>query len=286
MQRYSALRVQHHTPAHASHAPARAHTPQSFAAGVGNWVADEVLFQSRLHPEQLLAELGEPHIAALHEALGQVVRTAAEVDADSSRFPADWMFHVRWGKQAGMLGGHRIDHVTVGARTSCFVPALQKLVHRGGSSGKGSGGSCQEVQAKAAKRPKSGVPVAVKAETAEQLHQASGHRQPERHSSKAARPAQTAAPLAAKDEGQAAAAGVVQPRHKRVRTVAAAAAAAAGPSRSLKATRARQRPSATRQGIADVNAAALIDAQAPPAGADAGHPAAAAQRRRRSAMTR
>jgi hypothetical protein len=25
---------------------------QSFSAGVGNWVADEVLYQSRVHPEQ------------------------------------------------------------------------------------------------------------------------------------------------------------------------------------------------------------------------------------------
>jgi hypothetical protein len=36
----------------------------------------------------------------------------------------------RWGKKAGTLQGHKLDHITVGSRTSCYVPALQKLVGR------------------------------------------------------------------------------------------------------------------------------------------------------------
>lgn len=75
---------------------AAACTPQSFCAGVGNWVADEVLWQSRLHPEQLTSALEPQHVQALHTALQQVVQTAVAVQADSSRFPPDWMFHVRW----------------------------------------------------------------------------------------------------------------------------------------------------------------------------------------------
>jgi formamidopyrimidine-DNA glycosylase len=63
---------------------------------VGNWVADEVLWQARLHPEQLVAQLTATHLAALHKALKEVVQTAVEANADSSRFPKDWMFHVRW----------------------------------------------------------------------------------------------------------------------------------------------------------------------------------------------
>jgi formamidopyrimidine-DNA glycosylase len=58
-------------------------------------VADEVLFQARLHPEQLVAALEEQHIQALHSALQQVVQVAVAADADSSKFPDDWMFHVR-----------------------------------------------------------------------------------------------------------------------------------------------------------------------------------------------
>eukprot|EP00775_Hariotina_reticulata_P012959 gene12959-13088_t len=101
---------------------------QSFCAGVGNWVADEVLWQARLHPEQLVAHLTPGHMAELHKALRKVVQMAVEANADSSRFPKDWMFHVRWGKRAGTLAGHRLDHITVGSRTSCYVPALQKKI--------------------------------------------------------------------------------------------------------------------------------------------------------------
>lgn len=105
---------------------------QGFCAGVGNWVADEVLWQARLHPEQVVSALGDEHIKALHQALREVVQTAVAADADSTKFPKDWMFHVRWGKKAGSLLGHKLDHITVGSRTSCYVPALQKLV--GGST--------------------------------------------------------------------------------------------------------------------------------------------------------
>lgn len=103
---------------------------QSFCAGVGNWVADEVLWHSRLHPEQLVSAMAQQHTAALHKALTEVVQVAVAADADASKFPKEWMFHVRWGKKAGTLQGHKLDHITVGSRTSCYVPALQKLVGR------------------------------------------------------------------------------------------------------------------------------------------------------------
>lgn len=64
---------------------------------MGNWVADEVLWHSRLHPEQPVAALQQEHIAALHQALHNVVQTAVAANADSSKFPPDWMFHVRCG---------------------------------------------------------------------------------------------------------------------------------------------------------------------------------------------
>lgn len=77
------------------HLSSTPHT-QGFCSGVGNWVADEVLWQARLHPEQLVSAMGEEHTAALHKCLQEVVQTAVAADADSSKFPADWMFHVRW----------------------------------------------------------------------------------------------------------------------------------------------------------------------------------------------
>jgi formamidopyrimidine-DNA glycosylase len=35
----------------------------------------------------------------------KVIKYAVEVDADASRFPSDWLFHVRWGKKPGDVNG-------------------------------------------------------------------------------------------------------------------------------------------------------------------------------------
>jgi formamidopyrimidine-DNA glycosylase len=101
---------------------------QSVCAGVGNWVADEALYAARVHPETPCNALGEAAGTALYEAVASICRTAVACDADSSRFPSDWLFHVRWGKKAGSIGGHALQFVTVGGRTSAFVPFLQKKV--------------------------------------------------------------------------------------------------------------------------------------------------------------
>ncbi|GJE87859.1 formamidopyrimidine-DNA glycosylase N-terminal domain-containing protein [Phanerochaete sordida] len=108
---------------------------QGFSAGVGNWVADEVLYHARVHPERRCNTLSDDEIGALHEQVQQVCRTAVEVDADDTKFPEDWLFKHRWGKgkkkQHSLLlpSGEpaTIKWVTVGGRTSAYVVELQKL---------------------------------------------------------------------------------------------------------------------------------------------------------------
>ncbi|GBF93974.1 formamidopyrimidine-DNA glycosylase [Raphidocelis subcapitata] len=126
---------------------------QSFAAGIGNWVADEVLWHARLHPEQVVGELGADHVAALHAAIVYVVKTACEARADAARYPANWMFHSRWTNgKPGVLQGKKTAILTVGGRTSAFVPELQKMVKGGGfaaAAGDGKGGGAKAGGAKA-----------------------------------------------------------------------------------------------------------------------------------------
>lgn len=99
---------------------------QSFLAGIGNWVADEVLYQARIHPEQVASSLSEDHCLALHKSIQEVIKISVEVDADSERFPENWIFHHRWNKKPGEVGGKKIEFISVGGRTSAYVPALQK----------------------------------------------------------------------------------------------------------------------------------------------------------------
>ncbi|KAK8940120.1 Formamidopyrimidine-DNA glycosylase [Platanthera guangdongensis] len=100
---------------------------QSFVSGIGNWIADEVLYQARIHPLQTASSLSREEGESLHRSVKEVIRYAVQVDADCSSFPIDWLFHYRWGKKSGKVNGKQIEFITAGGRTSAFVPELQKL---------------------------------------------------------------------------------------------------------------------------------------------------------------
>lgn len=60
---------------------------QSFAAGVGNWIADEVLYAARLDPRRRANTLSAAEAKRLAHALARIVKKAVDVDADADRFP-------------------------------------------------------------------------------------------------------------------------------------------------------------------------------------------------------
>jgi formamidopyrimidine-DNA glycosylase len=101
---------------------------QAVFAGVGNWVADEVLYQARLSPLRPAALVTKSEVAALRRALLAVLRRAVAVGADSDRFPRTWLFHTRWGRREGSTTarGEAIVHQTVGGRTTAWVPGRQR----------------------------------------------------------------------------------------------------------------------------------------------------------------
>jgi formamidopyrimidine-DNA glycosylase len=101
---------------------------QSFAAGVGNWIADEVLYQARIAPARPARSLSREETARLRSTLRTVVRTAVAARADSDRFPRSWLFHRRWRRRTGALTsrGEKIRHDVIGGRTTAWVPTLQR----------------------------------------------------------------------------------------------------------------------------------------------------------------
>jgi formamidopyrimidine-DNA glycosylase len=101
---------------------------QSFAAGVGNWIADEMLYQARLDPRRRANSLRDTEIARMRTALKLVIDTSVRLLNDSDRYPRGWLFHRRWGKnpRAVTLRGDRIRHITLGGRTTAWVPGIQR----------------------------------------------------------------------------------------------------------------------------------------------------------------
>jgi formamidopyrimidine-DNA glycosylase len=103
---------------------------QAFAAGVGNWVADEVLHLSKIHPNEYTQDLTPQQLEAMYQQITHVCNTAVDAAAESDKFPEDWIFHHRWNKRKGTVHpktGHKIEFLTVGGRTSAFLPQVQKL---------------------------------------------------------------------------------------------------------------------------------------------------------------
>jgi formamidopyrimidine-DNA glycosylase len=99
---------------------------QSFAAGVGNWVADEVLYQARLAPRRLPRSLSASEAARLRVALHRVLATAVRAGADSDRYPRGWLFHRRWDRGTVTHRGEPIRHERIAGRTAAWVPARQR----------------------------------------------------------------------------------------------------------------------------------------------------------------
>lgn len=103
-------------------------------SGVGNWVADEVLYQSAIHPDQTY--LTEKEVYILHSTLQNVLNTAVNCYKSQKDLPSDWLFHYRWdkGKSKGSVirdsKGRKIIFVASGGRTSAVVPSAQKKQNR------------------------------------------------------------------------------------------------------------------------------------------------------------
>lgn len=101
---------------------------QTLFAGVGNWIADEALYQARISPKREAKSLSDKDVKKLIEALKEIVEVAVDVEADKEKLPVTWMFHHRWGGEKGVeaIDGKEIVREQVGGRTTAWVPAVQK----------------------------------------------------------------------------------------------------------------------------------------------------------------
>ena len=93
--------------------------------------SDEVLYNARIHPEQYSNTLSAAQVKQLHKSIQYVCGLAVDSLADSSKFPEEWLFKHRWGKGkkdsvAKLPNGAKLVYLTVGGRTSCVVPSVQK----------------------------------------------------------------------------------------------------------------------------------------------------------------
>lgn len=101
---------------------------QELFPGVGNWMADEILWRARIRPDRRAISLEASERLALFQALRFVCRGAMKrIAPDFSDPPKSWLFKHRW-KPGGICPktGNVLDRSEVGGRTTCWSSAWQR----------------------------------------------------------------------------------------------------------------------------------------------------------------
>ena len=102
---------------------------QEFFPGIGNWMADEILWQARLHPRVAAGDLDDAAASQLWRVMRFVCRVALKtIGVDWSDPPADWLIHQRWKRTAHCpKHGIRLERATLGGRSTVWCPRCQRL---------------------------------------------------------------------------------------------------------------------------------------------------------------
>ena len=100
---------------------------QEFVPGIGNWMADEILWRARLNPARKVESLSDYERETLYEQTRWVSRYALRIVGDDwGDFPNTWLFNHRW-KDGGLcpLTEKPLKRESIGGRTTCWSPAWQ-----------------------------------------------------------------------------------------------------------------------------------------------------------------
>jgi formamidopyrimidine-DNA glycosylase len=97
--------------------------------GIGNWMADEILWRAEIHPKRAAGSLNEAEIKALHRECRWVVREALRIIGENfGDLPDSWLFPHRWQKGGTCPAtGAPLMHAEIGGRTTCWSPGRQRL---------------------------------------------------------------------------------------------------------------------------------------------------------------
>jgi len=101
--------------------------------GIGNWMADEILWRAAIHPKRLAGSLTPAEIKTLHRETRYVARHAQRIIGASTAAelpdpPKTWLFPHRWADHGTCPRSHSpLVREEIGGRTTCWSPARQSL---------------------------------------------------------------------------------------------------------------------------------------------------------------
>lgn len=100
---------------------------QHLVTGIGNIYADEILFQSKIHPEKKINEIDEKQFSTLYKKMKMVLKTAIRKDADPKKFPEDFLIPNRKARGICPHCNGKVKKIRVSGRGTYFCPSCQSL---------------------------------------------------------------------------------------------------------------------------------------------------------------
>ena len=94
--------------------------------GIGNWMADEILWRARLNPKIQAGKLSSASAGKLYRWIRWVTVSAFKQMDENWQLPSTWLFAHRWeaGRHCPRCGA-KLVRETVGGRTTCWCPVCQ-----------------------------------------------------------------------------------------------------------------------------------------------------------------
>jgi formamidopyrimidine-DNA glycosylase len=101
---------------------------QSKIAGIGNVYSDEILFQSRIHPQAKMKELSEKALRKLHQITRKVLRAAIAAHAEPHRLPQSWLLPFRKDNDPCPGCSGKIHRIVLDGRSAYVCQQCQRKV--------------------------------------------------------------------------------------------------------------------------------------------------------------
>lgn len=99
---------------------------QDLIAGIGNWVADEILYQSRVHPLSICQKIPKAIYQEIYNKMQFILNTALEHDSQAECFPEYFLIRDRKKGAKCHYNGKTLEILEVGGRTTFVCPGYQK----------------------------------------------------------------------------------------------------------------------------------------------------------------
>src|SRR5437764_1978975 len=105
---------------------------QTGFSGIGNWMADEILWRARVLPATRAGALSKEQLGQLFRATRFVARESLRIIGENdAELPRGWLIHERW-RSGGKCPRHGIVlcRETIGGRTTAWCPKCQRHPER------------------------------------------------------------------------------------------------------------------------------------------------------------